>query len=207
MSMQLQDIPRATVRTYLQVTRLPLTAIEAVLQKNGQDDWPPALAFESFGAGVKEIVGTVLSDDELVQEGRLTRAKVAQLRKAADLEAVAEQRKAEADAQFEQRREADEQRREQVERQADQREAALERAKADEKRAVENKAAQKADAARAAEAATQKALTKQERSTRSTRVQTEREVLADERRAAKAKGEVLSVDDELEATKAIRKNA
>lgn len=205
--MQLQEIPRTAVRTYLRAARLPVTAAATLLGHDGQDDWPPAIAFESFEAGVKQVVGSVLRDEELVHEGRLAQARVDQLRKAVELEAVAEQRKAEADEEFDERLQADEERRAQVERQTAEREAALDRQKAEEKRRADDKGRQQAEAARQAEAASKKAVAKQERAARATRVRAEREALTNERRAATAKRKVTQLDRDLEATKATRNGA
>jgi hypothetical protein len=88
--MHIQHFPGTVVRTGLGVVRLPLTAVEVIAGHN-QDGtaWPPSLAFESFEAAAKQVAGSLLRDDTLVQEGRLAQAKVAQLRKATELEAVA----------------------------------------------------------------------------------------------------------------------
>lgn len=203
-NMQLQEIPRAAVRAYLHTARLPVTAAAALLRRGDQEDWPPALAFESFGASVKQILGSVLGDEELVHEGRLAQAKVGRLREAVELESIAQQREATADAQLRERHEASEHRRAQVERKAAEREAALQRQKAEEKQRADDKARKGAEAAREAEAATQKAVAKQERAARATRVSAERDALAEERRAATAKRKVTRVDKELDATKATR---
>jgi hypothetical protein len=204
--MQLQEIPRTTVRTYIQAARLPLTAAAAILRRGNQEDWPPILAFETFGAGVKQIVGFVVRDETLVHEGRLAQAKVAQLRKADKLELIAEQQKAEADDEFNERREADEQRRQDVERQATEREAELKRQKTEARRRAADKVRKQAEAVRQTQAATQKAVDKQRRAARSTRVSAERQALAKERRAAAAKGDIARLDEALEVTKAMRSN-
>jgi len=205
-NMQLQEIPRTAVRMYLHTARLPVTAAAALLRRADQEDWPPALAFESFGASLKQIVGSVLRDEELVHEGRLTQAKVGRLREAIELESIAQQHEAKADAQFRERHETNEHRRDQVERQAAEREAALQRQKTEEKQRADNKARKEAEAAREAETATQKAVAKQDRAARSTRVSVERDALAEERRAGAAKRKVTRIDKELAATKATRKN-
>ena len=93
--MQIQHFPGAVVRASLGIARLPLTAVETIAGRS-QDGaaWPPALVFESFKSGAKQVAGSLLGDDTLVEEGRLGQAKVAQLRKAAEMEAVAAQRSA-----------------------------------------------------------------------------------------------------------------
>ncbi|MDQ1397802.1 MAG: hypothetical protein QOG64_3061, partial [Acidimicrobiaceae bacterium] len=149
--MDIQEINRFFVRTSLQAARLPLQAAEAVLHRGDQtDEWPPSLAFDGFEASVKQIVGSVLRDKTLVEEGRLEQAKVAQLRKAAELETLADQRKVEADTKFQQRREADEQRRRQVEQETAQREQKLDQEKAEKKRQADAEAREAEEKARQA---------------------------------------------------------
>src|SRR5205085_11065608 len=86
-SMQLQQIPRTIVRTWLRTARLPLDAVEAVVRRGEHDvEWPPAIAFDSFEAAVKQFAGSLLHDDELTQDGQVAGARVAALRKAVELE-------------------------------------------------------------------------------------------------------------------------
>jgi len=54
------------------------------------EQWPPALAFEGLEAGVETVLGSLLRDDVLVEQGRMRQAKVAQLRKAEQLETLAD---------------------------------------------------------------------------------------------------------------------
>src|SRR3954453_6359435 len=91
-------IPRTTLRAWLAAGRVPLGVAERLFGR-GAEDWPPTLAYEGFeaggkqlGAGVKQVVGSVLRDEDLVREGDLERAKVDRLRKAATLEAEADLR-------------------------------------------------------------------------------------------------------------------
>ena len=201
----LQTIPRTVVRTYLQAARLPLTAAEQVFNKTQTEDWAPTLAFETLEAQVLELAGNALNDEELRQQGRLVRAKVAQLKKAAELEGQAEAKRAEADAEYRDRKRSDEQARQRVEQQADQREAAIKAEKARKKREADEKARAKAETSRKIEAAQQKQLTKQERAASKTRITAEQEAIAEERKALAAEEQVLDLDAALETTKAIRK--
>lgn len=201
----LQTIPRTVVRTYLQAARLPLTAAEQLFNKTEAEDWAPTLAFESLEAEVLEFMGNALKDEELLQQGRLVRAKVAQLKKAAELEATAEAKRAEADAEYRNRKQADEQARKRVEQQADQRESAINAEKARKKREADEKARKQAETAHKIEAAQQKQLTKQERAAAKTRINAEQSVIAEERKALAAEEQVLNLDAALDKTKAIRK--
>ena len=202
--MSLQTIPRTALRSWLSLVRLPLTATELVVGKQGSD-WPPAVAFEGFEAGVKKGFGTLIGDSQLVQEAMLERGKVEQLRDAAALEAAAEQRREEAEARFEDRQETVQERSQRVEREAEERRVKLEQEEADRKRAVEETARRKEEAASQADQARQKAVAAQERQARATRLAAESEALDHEQEAAGAKGDVLKVDAALQATKAARK--
>ncbi len=202
--MSLQTIPRTALRSWLSVVRLPLTAAELAIGKQGSD-WPPAVAFDSFEAGVKKGVGTLIGDSQLVQEAMLERGKVEQLRDAAELEAAAERRRQESVARFEDRKEAVRESARRVEREQEENKARLAREEADRKRAVEETARGKEEAAKTADQARRKAVAAQERQARATRLAAESEALDHERDAAEAKGDLLEVDRALKATKAARK--
>ncbi len=205
--MQLQHIPRTVVCTWLRTARLPLKAVESVARRGEQDaEWAPALAFDSFEASVKQIAGSIFRDEELVEEGKLAQARVGQLRKAVELDALAEQRKAEADAEYQQRRAADEQRRRQVEQEASQREAALEREKREKAQRLEEEQRRKREQAARVEQVEEKIVEKQERGAHKTRISAEREALQHERDAVAAKKRVTNLDDKIEDSKAARKS-
>ena len=205
--MQLQRIPRTIVSTWLRTARLPLDAVEAVVRRGEHDvEWLPAIAFDSFEATVKQFAGSILHDDELTQDGRLAQARVAQLREAVELDAVAEQHKTQAEAEFEERRQADEQHREEVQKQADQREAALERERAEKKRRAADEDARKRKQAAQVEAVEERIVEREDRVARATRIVAERDALQHERKAVAAEGRVTDLDGKLEDTKAARKS-
>jgi hypothetical protein len=86
--MRLQTIPRTVVRSSLRATRLPLNAAEAVFRRGDRETArAPASAVEAFEATVKRLAGSILRDDQLVQEGRMQEVRAAEQRKA--LEPVA----------------------------------------------------------------------------------------------------------------------
>jgi hypothetical protein len=206
--MQLQRIPRTIVCTWLRTARLPLDAVEAVVRRGEHDaEWPPAIAFDSFEATVKQLSGSIFHDDELTHEGRVAQARVAQLRKAAELDAVAAQRKTQAEAEFQQRRKTDEQQRREVQQEADQREAQLQRERAEKKRRADDEAARKRKRAAQVETAEDKIVEREERAARATRIAAERDALQREHDALAAKGRVSDLDQELEHTKAKRKTS
>jgi len=202
----LQTIPRTAVKSWLSVVRLPLSAAELAAGKRGTD-WPPAVAFEGFEAGVKRSLGSLIGDDQLVQEGTLERGKVNHLRRAAELEAEAEQRRLQGKEQFENKKESVQQRSQRLEREQQEREEKLQQEKAERKRSVDAAAKRKADAARAADESRRKAVAATERQARSTRLAVESEALEHRREAVEAKADVQQVDRALAATKAARKRS
>jgi len=202
--MSMQTIQRTAVRTLLSAVRLPLSAAEVVAGKQGAQ-WPPALAFSGFEAGVKRGLGALLGDPQLIEEGLLERGKVDQLARAAELEEAAARRRAEGEARYEERSEAVEEASQQALEQQRSREAKLAQDQARREEAAEAKARKKQEAAQAAEEARQKVVAAQERQARTIRLQEESQALAQERDAVEAKQEVVEVDRALEATRAVRK--
>src|SRR3954462_11706474 len=95
-----RNLPRTVVKTYLSAARLPLNAVAKANGQQGNEQWPPALAFEGFEASVESVLGSLLRDDTLLQSGQVRQAKVAQLRKAVELEAVAETEREVAQQEF-----------------------------------------------------------------------------------------------------------
>ena len=59
--MQLNTIPRTAVKATLLGLRLPICGVEALTGQTGNASWPPAIAFEGFEAGVKQVVGSFLA--------------------------------------------------------------------------------------------------------------------------------------------------
>jgi len=95
--MDIQQLPRTAVRLSVVAARAPLNAAEALLGHRGEAEWPPALAFDSAQAAVKETLGSLLHDRALVDEGHLIQAKVDKLRQAIRLDTLAEARIEQAD--------------------------------------------------------------------------------------------------------------
>src|SRR3954469_6052633 len=114
--MTVTTLPRTFINTYLSVARLPLKAVAKVSGQQENEQWPPTLAFEGFESSVETTLGSLLRDDQLLESGRLRQAKVAQLRKAAQLEAVADGTRQQAREEFTERREAAQTKRAQAEK-------------------------------------------------------------------------------------------
>jgi hypothetical protein len=201
----IQKLPRTVVTTYLNAARVPLNAVAKARGQQGNEQWPPALAFEGLEANVETVLGSLLRDETLVEAGRLRQAKVAQLRKAAELETIADTKRAQAQEEFTERRELAEQKRTQAAQRAEQREQQLEREAAQRKQQVEQKAAKKAAAARQAKAAQDKAIDRRERAVTTQALAKESEALEVQEKALDAAETVEVIDDTLEGTKAERK--
>jgi colicin import membrane protein len=206
--MQLHTVPRVVVRTWLRAARLPLQAAEAISRPGQHEaEWPPTLAFEAFEAQVKQTVGAVLRDDQLVDEGRLAETKVARLREAAQLETTAQRREAAATAKHEAQQEATQQRRRRVERDAREREQRLERERISKEQEVDRTAARKKAQVARAESAARKSVERQQRTAERARIKAEREALHKERAAVAAKGRTVAVDKKIQATRAQRRKS
>lgn len=203
--MRIDDIPRTMVRTSLQAARLPLTTLERVMNRDKRAQWPAAMFFDGYAAGVKQLVGGMLRDQELVEEGRLEQAKLAQLRRAGSLEATADERRARADAEFQQRQERDEQLREEVANRAAKRAADIEQAAADKQRRADRTKRQKAAAAKKAERLTTQARASSTRQAKRTAISAERGALSTTKRALAADAKVAKLDGRIKANKAARK--
>jgi hypothetical protein len=203
---QVRAIPRAAVDVTLKVVRLPLTTVESLLGRSGDREWPPAVAFDSFDAGVRQVFGALLRDDQLVREGRLEQAKVGQLRTASELDARAEAERAEARSALDERREQARHDREQAEARAEQRKEQLERERQQREREIEDRERAQRERARRAEQAREKALGRQQRAAKRAQVEAATEAVEAERDALQAKDQVVSLDQQIEQSKESRSN-
>jgi uncharacterized protein with WD repeat len=201
---RIRVVPRTLLSAGLTAARLPLTAAARVTGQADNQVWPPSLAFEGLEAGVETVLGSLLRDEALVSRGRVRQAKLAQLRKATELETLAQQERAVADEQFAQRQETAEQARERAAEQAAQRERQVEQQAAARKRAAETKAAQKSAAVRRTKIAQDKALTDAERRARLESLDREAKALAAKKDALDAQDTVEVIEESIEGTRAAR---
>lgn len=197
-------VPRSVVGTSLAALRLPLTAAGRITGQAANEQWPPALAYESFEATVETVVGGVLHDEALVDRGRVRQAKLAQLRKAADLEALAQAERREAQQRLEERRDEAEQRREQGQEQAEQRKQQAAKAKQERQRKSREKAEQAERQARQVEAAREAAIERQERTAKLQALAEEEKALAAAKDAVDTEETAAVIQDTLEGTKESR---
>ena len=193
------------VRAGCNAARFPLEFAEGQLLGERRADWPPVLIFDTVESSIKQLVGSITRDDALVQEGRLERAKVAELRKAVELETVAELQRDVAAAEHASRIQADEARREQIESRRTDRERVAKAERAAEHQRVEADAERKRAAAARADAATQAEVERKGRLEAAERIKAEKVAIAKERRAVAAKKQASRIDDRLDAAKATRK--
>ena len=205
--MNVSAFPRAVVSTYLSAARLPLNAVAKARGQQDNEQWPPALAFEGFEAGVETVLGSLLRDEQLAQAGRLRQAKVAQLRKAAYLETVAETKRRQADTQFVQRREQAEQKRQAAEQRAQQREQQVERQAQQRKAAADQAAERKKAAARKTAAAQEEVIERRERAGTLKSLDQEAKALKVQQDALDAAKTAEVIDESIEGTKEARKSS
>lgn len=203
----LKTLPRTVVNTYLSAARLPLNAVAKARGQEGNEQWPPALAFEGVEANVQTVLGSLLRDEQLVESGRLRQAKVSQLRKAAELETLAKTKREQANEEFTQRREQAEQQRLSAAQKAQQREQQVEREAQQRKAAVAQKAARKTAAAQQAKAAQEEAIERRERAVTTQALTTEEQALRTQQEALEAAETVDVIDETIEGTKAARKTS
>ena len=202
--MNVQKLPRTVINTYLSAARLPLSAAAKASGQQGNEQWPPALAFEGFEASVETVLGSLLRDNDLVEAGRLRQAKVAQLRKAAELEAVADTARDHAREEFAERRDAVEAKRREAELRAQRREQQIE-ADAQRRKAEADRAAQKKkSAARAVKAAQENVIERRERAATTDALAKEAEALKAQTEALEAAETVEVIDETIEGNKAAR---
>jgi hypothetical protein len=203
--MKLQALPRRVINTYLSAARLPLTAVAKVSGQQQNDQWPPALVFEGVEASIQTTLGSLLRDEQLLDSGRLRQAKVAQLRKAAELEALAESERDVAQQEFTEKLDQAQAKRRAAEQQATQREEQIEREAQQRKAQADQKAVKQAAAARRAKAAQDKAIERRERAATGQALIEESAALQKQKEALDAAETVAVIDETIEGTKEARK--
>ena len=203
--MNVQTLPRTVVNTYLSVARLPLNAVAKVSGQQDNDQWPPALAFEGFEASVETTLGALLRNDLLLESGRVRQAKVAQLRKAAELEAVAQTKRDVAQQEVRETREQAAAKRKAASQRADQREQTIEQQAAQRKAQVDQKAAKQAAAAQQTKAAQEKVIERRGRVATQQALAEESDALKAQQEALEAAETVDTIDETIEGTKEARK--
>ncbi len=199
-------VPRAVVDVSLRAARVPLDVAGRVTGQSGNEEWPPAVAFDTFQANVESVLGALLKDEELQDRGRVQHARVAQLRHAADLRAVADQQRLQADRTLEQREQQVERVRQEAERRAEQREQEVQQHAEQRRTEVRQRTAKKAAAAHEVQQAQKKAQTQQERRARQQSLEREAEAVDAAKSAVEARETTARVTDAIEGSRAARKS-
>jgi hypothetical protein len=193
------------VNGYLRALRIPVSAAERLARQQGNESWPPSLAFERLEAKVEGAAGIVLRDDELLQAATLREAKIAKLKEAQTLKAASDverenarekQRKREAEVAVQRGKAA---------RVADERKRAIENEAERKKRDAEQAAAKKERAVKAQERTQKEAIERRERATKAAALRAESEALDLTDEALEAREKVDLIDKTLEGNKEARK--
>jgi soluble cytochrome b562 len=203
-TVQINTIPRTAMKATLLGLRLPLCGIEVLTGQTRNSSWPPAVAFEDFEAGVKQVVGSILRDEELVEEGRVQQAKVTELRRAVELEVQADQKRAAADRELREQLARAEDERKRAEQEALRREQVVQRDKRAAEQRVDREVSEKATTIAATAQRTAKRVTAAEREAKLTRIDQESTAVAQQRRAVRATKAAGNASDALERKKAQR---
>jgi len=201
-----QELPRSAVQSYLRLTRLPLTVVERIVNPEAGSAWPPAVAYEDFEARVKAVAATFFRDDVLRKDATLQQARVAQLRRAVELEAQAEATRARADDELSNRRRDAAEDREEADRRADENAARLERERAEAEQRTADRAAEKEREAEEAADAERDRIQREERAAEAARLAAERETLAERSDAIATRDEAVRLEAAAEAAKDRRKS-
>lgn len=182
----------------------PPGVAERATGNDGNEQWPPALAYDAFQANVKQIAGSLLRDPTLIHQGELEQARVATVRDALNLGVVAAQTKASAERSFEDRRAKDEHVRATARQRAaaSKRDADHERSQAKQKAAADARARSERD--RRQERKREDELARTERAAKAEEIAHERKALAASKRAAATKARTIETDKKLRASKARR---
>jgi hypothetical protein len=205
MTSTLTTLPRVAVTSYLRLLRLPVDAAGSITRHD--EAWAPVLAFDAFEAQVLGLLGSVLRDDDLVQDAKRQKTRVEQLRRAAELEAAATERRVEADQELEQKRSEARSKAKAAEDRKEREEDRLEESKESAKRNVRKEAAAKQSRAKKAADARESRLEAKERDAEAKRLAAERTALDERREALEASGTALKLDKAASAVKDARKRS
>ncbi len=204
--MEITTLPRTAVKSALDALRLPLATIEKFAGQAENEAWPPALMFEEFEANAKQFVGGILRDQTLVEEGRIQRVKVSELRRSLELEVKAEATREQADAKLAQQHEAAERARLQAEKDAREREAEIARNKREAEVRVKAEAQRAAETVAKVEQAREERVAAADRAARLAKADAETKAIAKQKKAIASIDKVATLADAVETKKAQRKS-
>ena len=199
-------IPRTLVRLSLTGIRLPISIAQHLGERSGIDigGFPAVSAYDSVEAQAKQVLGRIIHDDLLVDEGE-RQAAAARRRSGAEwLSSEAEEIRDEADTRLEERVGQAEESREEAERRLAERQALIRLEEEEARKEAQARARRKEAAARRAARAREKAVEAKERKAELARIQAESEALEKESRAVEGEKVVTAIDEHLENRKAAR---
>ena len=204
MNMTLNDVTKGAVDVAAKAVRLPLQAVTAVVKPEEGDAWAPVLVIDQAEATVRGFLGGLLHDDALTVQANLQRARITEVKHAAEARAQAE-----ATERLAERRLSDREREVQAERAHAQERAArakqaVEEEKARAEQRVDRSATQKKAVVNKVAEAREAGIEAQETVAERRRLEAEAVALEEQRKAVAAKGKVLRLDDSVEAIKAKR---
>jgi len=203
--MNVNEIRRWSLDLWLQSVRLPLTMMEAVVRRDHDGTWAPAVAFDTFEGTVKGLVGRLTHDDTLVELARLQRAEISQRRHAVELHAEAESIEIEARRDAADQREALERDRKAAAAQARKAKRQLEAERDEAKQALEARTAKKRTANRTTAAARKSTIQGEATKANANRVGKDAAALRAKKVAVAAQGEVLDLDRAVRAKRTSRR--
>ena len=202
-----QILPRTLLDLSLRAAELPVGLAARVAGQQNNSQWPPTVALGGFEATLETTIGGWLHDQVLIDKGLLRSEKLRHLRRAARLEAFAQQKRSAAAAKFEQQTDTADQARETARRQAarDQ-EAAAQQEAAAERETQQEAAEQKAAAVKAQERRA-KAINRQERARTLAALDAEAQALQTTSEALHAQNNADGLGEKIEQSKAQRKGS
>ena len=204
--MDTKTLRHSALDLWLKGVRLPLTAVEAVAVRGSDTSaWRPAIAFEKVEATVKDAVGRITRDEELVGLARLQRAEVAKREEALVKRDVATSLREESRRAALAERAEIEERRDAAEERAQAREDRLEEERAAAARQAEAKASKKKAAAKKAAESRKEATARKATKVKAEQLREEADSLRVKEQAVEARGDVLELDAAVRAKKAARR--
>jgi hypothetical protein len=159
---------------------------------------PPIAAYDSVEAQAKKLLGRMLGDAQLVDEGTRQEAAIRHRSGAELLSARAEEVRESAADTLEERTERSERSRQQVRQRAEERKAEIERQEEAAKQEAEQKAAKREAAVRQAAKVREKAVEAKERQAELSRIQAETKALEKQSEAVEAARIVTAIDEQLD---------
>lgn len=205
--MSAQTVPGSVVRLGLRSARLPLSTLERLIGRSGIDisTLPPIAALDAFEAQIKKMVGNLLADEGLYEEGERQEEALHRRAVARRMSTEADRVGAAAEARFEETVDRAETARDRARREAEERRAEIERQEEAARREAEEKARRREEATRKAARTRQKAVEAKERQAELERIKAQSEALDREAEAVDAERAVTAIDDALDAKRTARR--